>query len=122
VDNVLLTAGVACLIGALVRGGLKAFGVELPLIQSRLRQAALAGLGFVFIVLAGARLPALPGQSPSVPTQVAAATHQSASESTALPAAASTAPVPTLGPRGLSAPRVTLSGSVISVRTLGPGQ
>jgi hypothetical protein len=28
VDNALLTAGAACLIGAIVRGGLKGFGIE----------------------------------------------------------------------------------------------
>jgi hypothetical protein len=64
VDNALLTAGIACLIGAIVGGGLKAFGIELPAVQSRLRQAVLALAGSILIVLARPTVPSLPGAVP----------------------------------------------------------
>ncbi len=43
----MLVAGIVCLMGAVVGGGLKAFQIELPLLQSRGRQAALGSLGVV---------------------------------------------------------------------------
>lgn len=42
----LLTTGLACLIAAIVGGGLKAFGIEVPALSSRTRQAVLGALGF----------------------------------------------------------------------------
>jgi hypothetical protein len=50
VDNVILVAGLACLIAAIVGGGLKAFGIEVPVLQSRARQVILgvAGIALVF--------------------------------------------------------------------------
>ncbi len=121
-DNVLLTAGAACLIGALVGGGLKAFGIELPLVQSRMRQAGLAVVGIIFIVLAGPSLPSLPGRTAPAPTQLAAAARPPNFESTAAPAATSAAPVPGSRATVSSAARVTLSGSDVAVKTTGPGQ
>lgn len=47
-----LIAGLACVIGAIVGGGLKAFGIELPLVNSRIRQAVLGLLG-VMLIAAG---------------------------------------------------------------------
>ena len=38
----LLDTGLACLIAAIVGGGMKAFGIELPLVQSGKRQFLLA--------------------------------------------------------------------------------
>jgi len=45
----LLTAGLACIIAAIIGGGLKAFGVEFPALRSGRRQALLAGFGIVLI-------------------------------------------------------------------------
>lgn len=48
-NNVLLSAGAACVIVAIVGGGAKAFGVEIPVLASVRRQVALgiAGIGFL---------------------------------------------------------------------------
>lgn len=43
----LLTTGLACLIAAIIGGGLKAFGIEIPALASRPRQVTLGALGFV---------------------------------------------------------------------------
>lgn len=51
-NTVLLTAGVVALMAAVVGGGLKAFNIELPVLQSRALRMALGGLGFVFLVAA----------------------------------------------------------------------
>jgi hypothetical protein len=53
----LLTAGIACIIAAIVGGGLKAFGIEIPVLDSGRRQAALGAFG-VLLLAAG---PALNG-------------------------------------------------------------
>jgi hypothetical protein len=67
VDGALVTAGIACIIGAIVGGGLKAFGIEIPIVQSRVRQLALAVVGMALLV--GSRLPPS-GETPtgSAPT------------------------------------------------------
>ena len=49
-ETSLLAAGIACLAAAIVGGGLKAFGVELPVLKSGLRQAMLGVLGIALIV------------------------------------------------------------------------
>jgi hypothetical protein len=50
-QNTLLGAGLGCVIGAVIGGGLKGFGMEIPLINSIRRQALLGVLGFVLIGL-----------------------------------------------------------------------
>jgi hypothetical protein len=45
--TVFVTAGVACIIAAIVGGGLKAFGMEIPALKSRARRIALASFGTV---------------------------------------------------------------------------
>src|SRR5205823_3025962 len=66
-DGALTTAGIACIIGAVIGGGLKAFGIEIPVIQSRVRQLALAVVGVVLLV--GSRVPVsgetLAGRAPT---------------------------------------------------------
>jgi hypothetical protein len=52
-DNVLLVAGLACLIAAVVGGGLTAFGMALPVLQSRVRQVILGMLGITLVVIGG---------------------------------------------------------------------
>ncbi len=46
-----LIAGLACLIAAIVGGGLKAFGIEIPLLSSRVRQTVLGLLGLILIAV-----------------------------------------------------------------------
>jgi hypothetical protein len=50
VNSVLLTAGVASIILAVVGGGAKAFGVEVPVLDKRSRQMGLAIVGVLFLV------------------------------------------------------------------------
>lgn len=56
----LLSAGIACIIAAIVGGGLKAFGIEIPALASGRRQAALGAFGALLLlatVVAGGGLP-----------------------------------------------------------------
>jgi len=48
-DTVLLTTGLACVIAAIVGGGLKAFGMELPILRSLPRQVLLGAVGIALI-------------------------------------------------------------------------
>jgi len=50
-STTLITAGVACIIAAIIGGGLKAFGIEIPLLQSKKRQVLLGILGIILIGL-----------------------------------------------------------------------
>jgi hypothetical protein len=51
-NNVLLSAGAACVIVAIVGGGAKAFGVEIPVLSSVGRQVALGIVGIGFLAAA----------------------------------------------------------------------
>jgi hypothetical protein len=51
-ETVFLSTGLACLIAAVIGGGLKAFGIELPIVQSVKRQVILGLLGCVLIFAA----------------------------------------------------------------------
>ena len=46
----ILSAGIACVIAAIVGGGMKALGAEIPTIQSTRRQLALGAFGVILIV------------------------------------------------------------------------
>jgi hypothetical protein len=48
----LLGAGIACMIAAIVGGGLKAFGIEIPVLASARRQLALGAFGALLLVAA----------------------------------------------------------------------
>ncbi len=50
-ETVLLSAGIACLIAAIVGGGLKAFGIEIPMLQSLARQLLLGTFGTILVVI-----------------------------------------------------------------------
>lgn len=50
-NSVLLTAGVVCIIAAIVGGGLKAFGAEVPALASVRRQLLLGSSGVVLLAL-----------------------------------------------------------------------
>jgi hypothetical protein len=101
----LFTVGLACVIGAVVGGGLKAFGIELPLLASRVRQILLAVMGAGMIGLAlllGIQSrPATPPQ----PTLADAAKPPAAAASPPESAAAPTRiPPPTAAPAAPQTP------------------
>lgn len=56
-DNIFLVAGLACLIAAVVGGGLKAFAIEVPVLASLGRQIALGVLGLILIGIGASRNP-----------------------------------------------------------------
>jgi hypothetical protein len=56
-DNIFLISGLACLIAAVVGGGLKAFGIEVPVLASRGRQLALGVLGLIFLAIGAGGFP-----------------------------------------------------------------
>src|ERR1700688_4009584 len=68
----LLTTGLVCVIAAIVGGGLRAFGFELPALQSGTRQGLLAIFGGILIVAGvyGLR-PSSPLHPPPKPPSVA---------------------------------------------------
>ena len=69
----LLMLGLACLIAAIVGGGLKAAGFEFPVISSLRRQILLAALGCVLLIASRiGRQPAPASQKIAGPTQDAA--------------------------------------------------
>lgn len=53
-NTTLLCAGLACVMGAIVGGGLKAFGIEFPVLQSGRRQALLAAFGVILLAIPNA--------------------------------------------------------------------
>lgn len=59
-QHTFLITGLACLMAAIVGGGLKAFGIEIPLLNSRIRQTILGLLGIVLIAAGFVLYPALP--------------------------------------------------------------
>jgi hypothetical protein len=63
-ENTLLTVGLACIVAAIVGGGLKAFGLEIPLLRTLPRQLVLGAFGVVLLVISMQIKP-----KPPVPTQ-----------------------------------------------------
>jgi hypothetical protein len=63
-NSVLLSAGAACIILAVVGGGAKAFGVEVPVLSSPARQSALALVGILFLAAAYVLRGTGPGPKP----------------------------------------------------------
>jgi TolA-binding protein len=51
-QTTLLSAGLACIIAAIIGGGSKAFSIEIPLINSLRRQVLLGALGLILIITA----------------------------------------------------------------------
>jgi len=68
-DNAFLAAGLASLLAAVVGGGLKAFGIEIPLLKSRMRQGVLAVLG-VLLLAFGLGILHLPEPKPAPPVLI----------------------------------------------------
>jgi hypothetical protein len=48
-QSILTTTGIACVIAAIIGGGLKAFGLEFPVLQSTRRQWLIGLLGAVLV-------------------------------------------------------------------------
>jgi hypothetical protein len=67
-ESTLLTAGLACLIAAVIGGGLKAFSIEIPLLASWPRQIGLFVLGLLLCVIAFTMRP-IPSRPPALPTE-----------------------------------------------------
>jgi hypothetical protein len=93
--ELLVSAGIACIIGAIVGGGLKAFGIELPVLQTLWRQHALAGFGGILLGI-GILTPV--GSSPRPgPTPTTAPTPTAMPTPTFTPAPTPTQePIPTV--------------------------
>src|SRR5258708_32133115 len=51
-SKTLLTVGLACIVAAIVGGGLKAFGIEIGILRSWKRQGLLAMFGAVMLITA----------------------------------------------------------------------
>lgn len=106
--EILVSGGVAAILAAIVGGGLKAFGVELPLLASVRRQAVLLVVGGLLVAL-GLFAPRLPGKDDGAAAQPPAATGASvvaAAPSPNVPAAAPARPdVPNIHGLPLAAAR-----------------
>lgn len=61
-NNTLTLLGVVCVIAAVVGGGLRALGVELPAIDSVRRQFALAVVGIILVITGNFFKPVKPGE------------------------------------------------------------
>jgi hypothetical protein len=65
VENAFIAAGLASLIAAIVGGGLKAFGIEVPVLASRIRQLVLGIVGLLLLALGlGVVRPPKPANAP----------------------------------------------------------
>lgn len=72
-ETTLLNSGLACLIASIIGGGLKAFGIEIPLLTTWPRQIALFFLGLMLCLTAFSLRPPLPNnRAPSTPSEAAA--------------------------------------------------
>jgi len=62
-----MTLGIVCILAAIVGGGLKALGIELPKLDSKTRQWLLAGFGVVLLIISTLRPnPSSNGQAGSI--------------------------------------------------------
>ena len=80
--EILVSGGVAAILASVVGGGLKAFGVELPLLASVRRQMLLLVVGALLVAL-GLFAPGLPGQGDAGADAASAAEPTSAGTGTA---------------------------------------
>jgi len=85
--NTLLTVGLACIVAAIFGGGLKAFGFEIPAIQSTTQQILLGAFGLLLLLGLGTyeSLPYI--RSATLPTGGAGADSPSPQQSTSNPSA-----------------------------------
>lgn len=83
-DSTLLLLGIACIIAAIVGGGLKAVGFEFPALNSIGRQIGLAALGIILVVVSRSyapNAPSVPKAQPISPPAEAATTPGAAQNS-----------------------------------------
>lgn len=115
-DTALLAVGLACVIAAIVGGGLQAFGLTIPVLRSKTRQLLLGGLGILLLSMAllgvggGRRAEPDTGPSPTV----------APSGIPPLPIAGATASVPSvLQPTAIPSPSrtagLTIDGGTITI-------
>ncbi len=72
-ENTLLTVGIVCILAAIVGGGLKAFGVEIPVLSTLVRQLVLGAFGIVLLIVAFQIRPKpAPAPTPPKPQQAQA--------------------------------------------------
>lgn len=113
--GLLVTVGVACIIAAVIGGGLKAFGIEFPALTSAARQVMLGVLGVCFIAIGsdgGATAGAVNEASTTampVATTAEVGADTAPSPSIGSPPAAGTVPVST------SLPSAERGGEVVPV-------
>ena len=125
-DNVLATAGIACLIAAVVGGGLKAFGLEIPALKSRPRQVLLAALGAGLLLASrnSALLPDLASRPPATvqPSAVAQASATPAATTALLAGKPDPAGPAATGQASQTTGSITPGGPPVAVTTSVPGQ
>lgn len=80
-DSTLLLLGIACIIAAIVGGGLKAVGFEFPALSSIGRQIGLAALGVILVLVSRSYAPNVPKAQPISPPAEAATTPKPAQDS-----------------------------------------
>jgi hypothetical protein len=90
-QTTLLTTGLVCIIAAIIGGGLKGFGIEVPLLQSLPRQFALGILGCVLVLIA---LRGQLGGSSTAPAAAAPAPAPAAAQGNPASGTPVTRPVP----------------------------
>lgn len=97
IDTILIGGGVACLIAAIIGGGLKGFGVELPALESMGRRVALGVLGAGLLAasyFSGGYLSRIGYQEPAPAVAEAAAVEPASAEAPAADAATEAATTP----------------------------
>lgn len=109
-ETILLSAGIACLIAAVIGGGLNAFGIEIRLLESLTRQLLLGALGAILVVISFATsAPPNPPDGKSSPTPKPMGTD---------PSSPRVSPPRTDGPLHLSVnnnPRVVVAGGQTTI-------
>jgi hypothetical protein len=78
-QNNLLVAGIACIMAALIGGGLRAFTIEIPLLSSVRRQIMLGLFGAFLMTLSLAQWGKRESAGPSIPTPVPTESSSSSS-------------------------------------------
>jgi hypothetical protein len=95
-ETTLITAGIACVVAAIIGGGLKAFAIEIHVLESGRRQAALGVFG-ALLLAAGLGMSARPASTvvPAGPERAVTASTMSSGSSAECSAAWFANPAPT---------------------------
>jgi hypothetical protein len=89
-ETPLITAGIVCLIAAIIGGGLTAFGIEIPVLESGRRQAALGALGALLLAV-GLNVDGLSRSTEPVPSEPPPSTQSVPESERSTPPSAPTA-------------------------------